>query len=100
MSTHIRELSLSTRAYYALLNSNVETIEQLLAMNLKELLRTPNCGKVTLQEIETVVAEYNQKRPNHEISELLKMADLIEEIAAKFRQKVQKLQAIYEHPDN
>jgi DNA-directed RNA polymerase alpha subunit len=49
-------LPFSARAYNTLLNADVETLEQLLAMDRKSLLKQPNCGRVTLREIEHVLA--------------------------------------------
>jgi DNA-directed RNA polymerase alpha subunit len=49
-------LPFSARAYNTLLNADVETLKQLLAMDRKSLLKQPNCGRVTLREIEHVLA--------------------------------------------
>ena len=56
--TPIVELGLSTRARNALLEGGVEYIEQLIKMEMEQLLRLRNMGKVSIKEIKEKVKAF------------------------------------------
>lgn len=58
MDASIDELALTTRAHNGLLNDNILTVGQLVAMEERELLRLPNFGKKSLAEIVQALAEH------------------------------------------
>ena len=62
--TSISMLDLSTRAWRALHNEGIETVEHLNRMIDRDLLRLPNFGKVSLREVRSAVerrAQGNEK---------------------------------------
>jgi len=61
----IKELGLSLRAYHCLKRSHVDTIEQLQAMNLQELLSLRGLGIGCASEITDKLSEYAKKGEHH-----------------------------------
>jgi hypothetical protein len=53
----IASLGLSVRATNVLSNAGIETLSQLLCVAPDDLLRTPNCGRLTFLEIKAALAD-------------------------------------------
>ena len=53
----IEELQLTVRAYNALLNDNIRTIGELVEKTDRELMRIPNFGKISLDDVRRSLAE-------------------------------------------
>ena len=58
-STTINHLKLTVRARNVLRAKNIKTIEQLTLLTRFDLLKIPDIGKTTLQDIETELAVLN-----------------------------------------
>lgn len=57
----IKDLCLNLRATHALNQNDVKTIDDLLKLTSKDLLRTPDAGKITLKHIKEALAVYDLK---------------------------------------
>jgi DNA-directed RNA polymerase subunit alpha len=57
LEEHVAATALSTRAYSAVRNLNVETVGQLMQRTERDLIRLKNCGKKTIAEIKALLAE-------------------------------------------
>lgn len=57
----IEELQLTVRAYNALLNDNIRTIGELIKVTGRELMRIPNFGKLSLEDVKYCLAEHGLK---------------------------------------
>ena len=59
LDTPVESLELSTRLYNCLTTHNgMKTLREVVALSEREMLRTPNLGRVALRELVDVLADY------------------------------------------
>ena len=64
------ELSVPTRVANCLKNEGIRTVGQLIAMSEAELLRRPNFGRRSLNQLKQVLDEYGVALKNVEVSDI------------------------------
>jgi DNA-directed RNA polymerase subunit alpha len=82
LNRSVEELELSVRSYNCLKNANIQTIGELVQKTEAEMLRTPNFGRKSLNEIKEVLANMGlhlgmeiQNWPPENIEDLAKRID-------------------------
>ena len=61
----IDAFTFSVRTYNVLNNEGIKSIHDLLKKSETELIRLPNCGRRTVDEIKKILAQHNLKLRNH-----------------------------------
>lgn len=87
--TYISTINLSARARNALINADIKTVEQLLALDPQKLRGLENCGQVTIAEIKGFIDGFFCKDAEKLIgaAELLEtQAQFLRELASRIRQ--------------
>lgn len=78
----IKSLGLSTRAGNCLLADNICTVEDLISRTKSDLLKLPNCGLRTLEEIISTLNNHGMTLKHSDEDEEPSMADLAQIRAA------------------
>lgn len=58
---NIEDLEISVRTYNALKSLHINTLADITAFTYRELLKAPNVGKKTMDEIEELMQKYDLK---------------------------------------
>ena len=57
LNESIERLNLSVRTYHALINDNIRTVGEVLSRSERDLLRIPNFGRRSLNEVREVLTQ-------------------------------------------